>query len=307
MADQGQWFKLWCTAPTDPSLLRLSPSDRWAWVALGCYVRLHGTRGVLETILPNYVLCGTMGITPDYFLELLHIFPHIKVRTFVKDNSQFITVNTPSLHRMVSVIDGYKEILTTHSSDGVDTVMPEAAIVSFDKWHKYQVDTTGISRQKKYQKKLKEEPSRRIYVLNNNNSNINSKRSNDLVLPFAKKTPDAPLDSTKSPNFQHVRSVFEFWSFWMEKRGTTKLTPDRYQKIRARFREGYQFPQFARAIVGLSNSAYHRGENDNGTVYDDLTLICRTGSKLEGFMDKATEEETNAAVERWQQGTGSKT
>jgi hypothetical protein len=83
-----------------------------------------------------------------------------------------------------------------------------------------------------------------------------------------------------------------------------KFTPDRRKALLARLKEGYGFDQVAQAIVGLTQSAHHRGENDRHTVYDDLTLICRSGSKLEGFMEKTNAETTRRSVERWQAAEG---
>jgi hypothetical protein len=34
-------------------------------------------------------------------------------------------------------------------------------------------------------------------------------------------------------------------------------------------------------------SPFHQGENDQGMVYDDITLILRDGEKLEWFADRA--------------------
>jgi len=87
-----------------------------------------------------------------------------------------------------------------------------------------------------------------------------------------------------------VRRVFDFWVWGLEKR-RARLSGDRAAKIRARLKEGYHFKEIARAIVGCAKSKFHQGQNERGTVYNDLVLICRSGSKLESFMDMATEEE----------------
>lgn len=79
------------------------------------------------------------------------------------------------------------------------------------------------------------------------------------------------------------REVFNHWRETMG-RPTAKLTPDRRVKIRARAREGYTLAQMKMAIDGCASSTYHMGSNDQGTTYNDISLIFRTGSKLEDFM-----------------------
>lgn len=47
MADQGRWFKLWCSSATDEKLEALS-LENWArWARLGVYMKRHGTSGSL--------------------------------------------------------------------------------------------------------------------------------------------------------------------------------------------------------------------------------------------------------------------
>jgi len=82
------------------------------------------------------------------------------------------------------------------------------------------------------------------------------------------------------------RQVFDYWQRVMGK-PQAKPTKDRLAKIRARLNEGYSVGDIKRAIDGCAQSGYHRGENDSGTEYNDLTLICRTGAKLEAFREKS--------------------
>jgi uncharacterized protein YdaU (DUF1376 family) len=80
-----------------------------------------------------------------------------------------------------------------------------------------------------------------------------------------------------------VNEVFSYWCTAMGKNSLTKLTKDRRGKIEARLKEGYNVDHIKQAIDGCTRSPHHMGTNDAGTVYDDLTLICRSGSKLEWF------------------------
>lgn len=82
-----------------------------------------------------------------------------------------------------------------------------------------------------------------------------------------------------------VREIFDYWRNTLAHK-KAKLTPDRAAKIKARLREGYTVEQCKRAIDGCGSSAFHRGENDSGTLYDSIDLIFRNGSKLESFIVK---------------------
>jgi hypothetical protein len=62
------------------------------------------------------------------------------------------------------------------------------------------------------------------------------------------------------------------------------FTPERRTKIRARLAEGYTPLDIRTAIDGAAKAPF---VNDAGKRFDDLTLICRNGSKLEDFIDRA--------------------
>lgn len=82
--------------------------------------------------------------------------------------------------------------------------------------------------------------------------------------------------------------VFDHWVTTMKKdKARTKLTPERLRLIKARLKDGYSADDLKRAIDGCASSAFHMGENDRNTPYDDITLICRNGSKVETFMGMA--------------------
>lgn len=77
-----------------------------------------------------------------------------------------------------------------------------------------------------------------------------------------------------------VREIFAHWQAATGRPGA-RLGKDRAAKIAARLREGYTPEQIKDAISGYAASKFHRGENDQGTRYDTLELICRNGEKLE--------------------------
>lgn len=79
-----------------------------------------------------------------------------------------------------------------------------------------------------------------------------------------------------------VKQVFEHWKATMD-HPEAKLTADRRRKIEARLREGYSPETLCHAIDGCAASKFHMGENEEAKRYDDLTLIFRSGSKVEFF------------------------
>jgi hypothetical protein len=94
--------------------------------------------------------------------------------------------------------------------------------------------------------------------------------------------PEAPAPVSQPR--ENELEVFGYWQRTLSK-SKAKFTPERRAKVRARLREGYTVEQIKRAIDGVASSPFHRGENTHHREYTDLTLICQTGSKLEGFLD----------------------
>lgn len=89
-----------------------------------------------------------------------------------------------------------------------------------------------------------------------------------------------------------INSVFAHWQKVMD-HPTAKLIKVREKAIAARLKEGYTVEQITAAIDGCRRSKFHMGENDSGIVYDDLTLICRNGAKLEFFISLGTRKARN--------------
>ena len=86
-----------------------------------------------------------------------------------------------------------------------------------------------------------------------------------------------------------VNEIFGYWVSVMNKNSLTKLTPKRKTCVQARLKEGYTVEQIKHAIDGCAKSPHHMGQNDAGTIYDDLTLICRSGDRLEQFANNVAQ------------------
>lgn len=84
-----------------------------------------------------------------------------------------------------------------------------------------------------------------------------------------------------------IAAVFEHWRSVMGKGKRAALTAKRAGKIRGRLREGYTAPELCRAVDGCKRSPHHQGQNDGGTVYDDIELICRDQQHVDMFVRKA--------------------
>lgn len=101
-------------------------------------------------------------------------------------------------------------------------------------------------------------------------------------------------DLSSKDDGQVVARIFNHWLSVMNKSAASKLTPKRRTCISARLKEGYSESQILQAIDGCSRSSHHMGKNDQGTVYDCLTLICRSGDKLEWFINNIGSVRTTA-------------
>lgn len=85
-----------------------------------------------------------------------------------------------------------------------------------------------------------------------------------------------------------IAEIFEHWQDVMDK-PQARMIVARSRAIAGRLREGYSVADIKSAIDGCRISPFHMGENDAGNIYNDLTLICRNGAKLEqfiGFLEK---------------------
>lgn len=88
------------------------------------------------------------------------------------------------------------------------------------------------------------------------------------------------------------RAVARVYAHWRERMGKPRSleSKERTLAVVRRLRDGYTVADILRAIDGCASSRFHMGENDSGTVYNDLTLICRNGEKLESFIERAGEQ-----------------
>lgn len=144
----------------------------------------------------------------------------------------------------------------------------------------------------------------------NANPTVIERRSNEnpttVARPLNGRAAEAQQNSNSEPTNQEPRTInhkpekvkttvppsgetamiFAYWQQVMN-HPQAKLDDKREKIIKARLKDGYTVEQLCKAIDGCFASPYHRGKNDNGTVYDGLDLICRDGAKVDAFIGHA--------------------
>jgi hypothetical protein len=99
---------------------------------------------------------------------------------------------------------------------------------------------------------------------------------------------------TKSAKANPSFELFKYWCDVMGKNiSTSKLTPKRDKAIKARLKEGYSFEQIKEAINGCRNDPFSMGQNDRQKKFNDIELICRSGEKLESFLEVTVQQTGN--------------
>lgn len=265
MADTLQWFRLWVSALTDPDLDNLSVADFGRWCKLGAYIKQQGDAGEVVLHPPSRSLCGMFQV-PDFdaLIGAIRALPNVITERKTDTRGEEGKINTSGV-----------------------TVGGVTFSVRLRNWSKYQEDTAWVRMRRK-----REKDTNLVTLKRRGEEKRREERRRE------ENKPQLPCRAQRD-----VAAVFSFWQWWME-RPRAKLTPDRRQKINTRLREGYGFDTIARACIGLSKSPFHRGGNDNGKVYDDITLICRNGSKLEGFADLASEQDAREEIDNWRREAG---
>lgn len=109
----------------------------------------------------------------------------------------------------------------------------------------------------------------------------------------AEPQPEPPATADADEQSERRAAARRVFEYWVRRCGhdRARFTPERARKVLARLRDGYSERDIKRAIDGCASSPWHNGssEKSDGQRYDDLELICRTGSKLERFIAMAGE------------------
>lgn len=78
-----------------------------------------------------------------------------------------------------------------------------------------------------------------------------------------------------------AEQVFQEWQR-VHNKPKAQFSPERRRKVEARLKD-YPIEMLIAAVRGCKKSPHHQGQNDTGTKYDDLELICRDGKHVETF------------------------
>ena len=98
-----------------------------------------------------------------------------------------------------------------------------------------------------------------------------------------------------------VEEIFQYWKTVMGKSDSTRLTDGRKTKIKQRLKN-YTVDDIKKAVDGCAGSSHNMG-GTNGTVYDDLTLICRNDDKLEYYRDSIAKVDPRQIKQQSQDNT----
>lgn len=114
-------------------------------------------------------------------------------------------------------------------------------------------------------------------------SSLNGPDSDDRALCLNIETSNG---LTSNAHADDERLVF---SAWVGSTGKTRSALDakRRRLIRSRLNDGYTVDDLRLAVTGWQFSPHHRGENDRGTVYNDLGLILRDADHVDAFLEYA--------------------
>lgn len=172
-----------------------------------------------------------------------------------------------------------------------------AALTDSEKWHVIGIwivaaDRNGvIPDDKRLVKKLigsDEEPDLdKLLSLQLLEKTGQRRRKKNVTEASQSQPDDAPkknrrTDPPKPPRDRgDVSLIFDHWRSVM---GHPKAKlGNRERKIQARLKE-FSAVDICKAIDGCKLSPYHMGANDSGTMYDDLTTICRDTAQVEKFI-----------------------
>lgn len=151
MSDNKKWFKVWATILVDPHHSNMSVQAVGRWTRLGALMVSQGNNGRMQIIPPAKALCVLMECDNfDALLIALKSLPNVHIDPPHSDNN--MGPHGPPLN-----------------DNGAITV-------SFTKWFKYQMDSTGYERVKRSRYKRREDK-------------IRSKSTSFLTSPRATRSP----------------------------------------------------------------------------------------------------------------------
>lgn len=264
MPDVLPWLKLWVDMPMDIKIRQLDAIEKWIWTALMCMTR----RSPKAPAIWTHELDEKGRPKEDTELKPATIQDITKIAKVgdeywlpkheLKFQGTFRELYTKKEFLIYLALEHFKLLdMVTENSRNVFALKNFTRRQFFQSDPELDISETGRKRTKKIEK------TKRI-----------------------KKNRKGPgSGKPRSEEGLAIYEVYEHWLAVMEK-PRAFLTEARKTKILARLKEGYSVQDLKDAIDGCKSSEWHMGENDRGTVYNDLELIVRNGAKVEAFMGR---------------------
>jgi hypothetical protein len=114
---------------------------------------------------------------------------------------------------------------------------------------------------------------------------------------YVTPTSITPKTRSKGSSKDEIQLVFDTWMESAGKKSTTKLSGVRRTKIVNALKE-YPLEEVLQAVQGWKNVPHNRGENDQGTVYNDIELLLRDAPHIERFRDAFRAGPTKSTTRR---------
>ncbi len=262
MPDVLPWLKLWVDMPMDIKIRQLDAIEKWIWTALMCMTR----RSPKAPAIWTHELDEKGRPKEDTELKPATIQDITKIAKVgdeywlgkheLKFQGTFRELYTKKEFLIYLALEHFKLLdMVTENSRKVFTLKNFTRRQFFQTDPELDISETGRKRIKKIEK------TKRI-----------------------KKNRKGP--GSGKPRTEEGLAIYEVYEHWLAvmEKPRAYLTDARKTKIFARLKEGYSVQDLKDAIDGCKSSEWHMGENDRGTVYNDLELIVRNGSKVEAFM-----------------------
>ena len=80
-----------------------------------------------------------------------------------------------------------------------------------------------------------------------------------------------------------AQQVFDYWKKRLDKNARVVFSEKRRRRVRSALKH-FTVADLMKAVDGCAKSPFHMGDGPDGTVYDDLELICRDVEHIEKFM-----------------------
>lgn len=99
---------------------------------------------------------------------------------------------------------------------------------------------------------------------------------------------------------EQIDKIFAVWQH-LHTNGRSRLDDRRRKTIRTRLQDGFTIDDMTDAIYGCYLSAFHMGDNDRRTRYNDICLILRDAEHVDRFI--AIYEDGQSCLQKSRQKT----